>query len=488
MANVQVVTVRNMARHRYLVYLIIWLCIFFPVLYFKISDRPAPDNKTVNISENFALKYKRTVSRIDYNELTRVCNPPHMIKHGDEGDIGLLNNSITLQGVIILTRHGDRGPMNHVRNMADIDCSMESDQEYNGYTKFLQNIFFNMSLQFLGPFHGYPLYPPQNNCSISQLTPIGVSQMLKLGQTLRSVYHPLLSVSNSDDIIIYSTKYRRTFQSALAFMYAILSPDVLSKVTFKESDSYSYCFDHCACFNVNNLQMKIKQSSAKRLKSRRIVEKMLKRIHNIVHLMPSSVRVDPYLLRDSIMTYVCHGAPLPCYQDDCITHDNVKQLFNYIDWDLERYAKHGLLQKFGLLKSYGFALNIAMNLLKMVSESKPRLVLYSGHDLTAQYLLAAFGVLNAQTMSPHYASRLVFEVYRNNTFDTTYPGRDFYFRVIFNGKDVTQSVAFCKNRVGSWTDSSIYLCPIEYAIRFIHDDYFTTFNASNYKEACGIRS
>jgi len=59
------------------------------VLYFKISDRPVPDNKTVNTSENSALKYKRPVSRIDYSELTRVCNPPHMIERGDEGDIGI---------------------------------------------------------------------------------------------------------------------------------------------------------------------------------------------------------------------------------------------------------------------------------------------------------------------------------------------------------------------------------------------------------------
>lgn len=372
--------------------------------------------------------------------------------------------------------------MNHVRNMANIDCGTVPDQEYNSYMQFLQNIFFNMSLQFLGPFHGYPLYPSQNNCSISQLTPVGVSQMLKLGRTLRSVYLPLLSVSSSDDIIIYSTKYRRTFQSALAFVYAILSPDVLSKVTFKESDSYSYCFDHCACLNVNGLLLKIKQSIAKRLKGRRVLEKMLKRMHNVVHLMSSSVRVDPYLLRDSIMSYVCHGASLPCYRNDCVMVDDVSKLFNYLDWDLERYAKHNLLQKYGLLKSYGFALNVAMNLLKMVSENKPRLVLYSGHDLTAQYLLAALGVLNAQTMSPHYASRLVFEVYRNNTVDSTYPGRDFYFRVIFNGKDVTQSVSFCK---GGWQEP-IYLCSIEAAIRFIHDDYFTMFNASNYKEACSM--
>lgn len=376
--------------------------------------------------------------------------------------------------------------MNHVRSMADIDCGTAPDQEYNGYVTFLQNIFFNMSLQFLGPFHGYPLYPSQNNCSISQLTPVGVSQMLKLGRTLRSVYSSLLSVSTSDDIIIYSTKYRRTFQSALAFAYAILSPDIMPKITFKESDSYSYCFDHCACYNVNSILMKIKQSSEKRLKSRRAAEKMFKRMHNVLHLMSSSVRVDPYLLRDSVMTYICHGAKLPCYRDDCVTLNNVRQLFGYLDWDLQRYAKHGLLQKYGLLKSYGFALDIAMNLLKMVSEGKPHLVLYSGHDLTAQYLLAAFGVLNAQTMSPHYASRLVFEVYRNNTVDLTFPGKDFYFRVIFNGKDVTRSVVFCNDRSGGW-QNSVYLCPIESAIRFIHDDYFTIFNSSNYKEACGMR-
>lgn len=368
--------------------------------------------------------------------------------------------------------------------MGDIYCGTAHNEQHDGYVKFLQNIGLNMSLQFLGPFHGYPLYPLQNNCSISQLTPVGVAQMLQLGNILRSVYLPLLDVSSSDDIVIYSTKYRRTFQSALAFMYAILTPNVFSKVTFKESDSSNYCFDNCACLNVNRILLKIKQASTKRLKSHKLIEIMLKRMHSIVHLMFNSVQIDPYLLRDSIMTYVCHGAPLPCHQNNCVTVDDVDRLFNYLDWDLKRYAKHSLLHKYGLLKSYGFALNIAMNLLKMVSEGKPRLILYSGHDNTAQYLLAALGVLNAQTMSPYYASRLVFEVYRNNTVDTTYPGRDFYFRVIFNGKDVTRRVIFCNNKSNNYWQDHIYLCPIESAIRFIHDDYFTVFNASNYKEAC----
>lgn len=378
--------------------------------------------------------------------------------------------------------------MSHVRNMGEIDCGIIPDQEYSDYVKFVQNIFFNMSLQFLGPFHGYPLYPSQNNCSISQLTPVGVSQMLKLGRVMRSVYNiPLLSNCSYDDIIIYSTKYRRTFQSAMAFAYAVLSPEILSKVTFKESDSYSYCFDHCACSGVDRLLQKIKQSQTKRLKSRKVMEKILGRIHKIVHPMASSMHVDPYVLRDSIMTYVCHGAILPHLINDQLTTNDVGRLFNYVEWDLERYTKHGMLRKYGLLKSYGFALNVATNLLKTVSEGKPRLVLYSGHDLTAQYLLSMLGVLNPQTMSPHYASRLVFEVYRNNTVDTVYPGRDFYFRVIFNGNDITRSVIFCNSDGGSWQDS-VYLCPIESAIRFIHDDYFTVFNATNYKEACGSSS
>lgn len=108
MANVQTATVRNIARHRYLVYLILWLCICFPgnvsilslffnlllynlsvaALYFKISERPVPDRKTVNVSDDIPNKYGNVVNKIDYEELTRVCNPLQTIECGDEGNIG----------------------------------------------------------------------------------------------------------------------------------------------------------------------------------------------------------------------------------------------------------------------------------------------------------------------------------------------------------------------------------------------------------------
>lgn len=44
----------------------------------------------MNATENTTNKYNSIpVIRIDYKELTEVCNPPHMIERGDEGDIGI---------------------------------------------------------------------------------------------------------------------------------------------------------------------------------------------------------------------------------------------------------------------------------------------------------------------------------------------------------------------------------------------------------------
>lgn len=149
-----------------------------------------------------------------------------------------------------MIRHGDRGPLTHVRDISSIDCTANEHPQFASYETFMDNLTGTPQVsQLLGPFHGFPLVP-HKSCSLGQLTPVGVSQLLATGEALRAVYADKLGLSNittSADIVVYSTKYRRTVQSALAFLFAFLTPELLHNVNLRESASLQFCFDDCAC-------------------------------------------------------------------------------------------------------------------------------------------------------------------------------------------------------------------------------------------------
>lgn len=102
-----------------------------------------------------------------------------------------------------------------------------------------------------GAFHGFPLLPVHaTQCQLGQLTMQGVHQLLTLGKMLKERYvrfWPKLTVLNSSDVIVYSTRYRRTFQSALAFLYSLIPQETLSKINIVESQSMNFCFKDCGC-------------------------------------------------------------------------------------------------------------------------------------------------------------------------------------------------------------------------------------------------
>lgn len=61
--------------------------------------------------------------------------------------------------------------------------------------------------------------------------------------------------------------------------------------------------------------------------------------------------------------------------------------------------------------------------------------------------------------------------------------KKFFFRLMFNGEDVTARIKFCANS-NIIVLSEGTLCTFESLIRFLHDDYFSIFNSVNFKEAC----
>lgn len=492
--------------------------------YIGVEDR----TRLNSLPEDLVLDYPRDAKNdIKLRRIYKVCNPPSQITRGSEG---LPDGNYTLQGVIVFLRHGDRGPMSHVRNITNIRCDHDLLEEntlignplYPAFKALMRNISVpgnrpSGAEKFLGSFNDFQLPPPlSEKCQLGQLTPVGLSQILKTGNILKQVYGERLGVGNSnfsrENAKLYTTRYRRTVQSAIAFLTAFLSPEDLLKMNLQESYSVSFCFEDCACPAVDGYSHNFAKERSEHFRSHPAVIDLVKKSAPIVYdndIDGTPLFNDPHSLRDAFLTYVCHGATLPCLETpdnkkNCVHMEQVTGLFAYTEWEAKQYAKSMSLKRSCLLRAYGVLRNVVSHMLSIISEKKTKLVLYSGHDMTLQYITTALGLLSETTATAYYASRLVFEVYKDNSHDNESHPSVYFFRLVYNGRDLTDRIHFCKHFFKFPADSTKNishsnefryqkpythsLCPIESIIRFLHDDYFTTFNATNFKDACSLHS
>ncbi|KAM7351327.1 2-phosphoxylose phosphatase 1 isoform 2-T2 [Cochliomyia hominivorax] len=413
-------------------------------------------------SSNFA-KYK-----------TR-CTALTQINRLDDG--GILDGW-KLQGVLLVIRHGDRGPMSHVRNIPHLDCGITGDNLVNKYRSFLYNSTSvsgsnHMYWNKVGPFHSFPLLPlAEKECLLGQLT-----------------------------------------------------------------------YNDCACPQADALRKELMKIQKQRLNQQPLVANVMHWIGNqLLQHTPNGIN-DPNEVVDAMLTVMCHDAPWPCRnlnaseqstastkpsdldlndvinidQDDiavgggggqagddlasnlielqngnmetpttttegCIESHHVSTLMSFANFQSTREVHHSYYKRIGLMRAYGMIRHIVSYMLRMISGDRTKFVLYSGHDWTLQYLTAALGIQTDNTFIA-YAARLAFEVYKSEAHT------DYYFRVVYDGHDVTKQIDFCEGgkslRVtrdsrGNKAD----LCPIENIIRFLHEDYFGPLNATNFKDAC----
>uniref|UniRef100_A0A182XPS4 2-phosphoxylose phosphatase 1 n=1 Tax=Anopheles quadriannulatus TaxID=34691 RepID=A0A182XPS4_ANOQN len=532
-------------------------------------------------TERFLAEEGDSTDRIRIKEINQTdCTHPFAIVTGEEG--GSLEGW-TLQGVLLLIRHGDRGPMAHVRGINEVDCGYENDPTLARYINFLQNTTTGSTSgghwMKTGPFHGFPLLPAASKlCLLAQLTHKGIAQMLHVGDIVRQAYANALGlytrvpistqrttpfngsdfISNPtssfqyvvDDVVIYSTRYRRTFQSAMALLFGVLPPEKWLAMQIQESHSLSYCFSDCACPQAEKLKKQLASEMNEHLSKHPAIGAIVQWIGAALLQNPQAAgqQINPLEIRDALLAHICHAAPLPCRKihsnvpsadsyrygsktgssstqdplgldvinidvdeatlsgggagppinteqpDDsdtteqepeiegCVEKSHVLALMSYIHWAGMKELYSQSMRQQGLLRSYGLMRNIVAYMLRMISGDRVKFVLYSGHDKTLEYLIASLGVQLENPFIP-YASRMVFEVYKSDK-DTQY-----YFRLVYNGRDVTNTIDVCESGKSLNVPRGIrggraHLCPIENIIRFIHDDYFLSLNATNYKDAC----
>lgn len=320
-------------------------------------------------------------------------------------------------------------------------------------------------------------------------------------------------------------------------MFSFVPPERWQSLNIRESHSLAFCFADCACAQAINLKNDLNKEAMTQLAEHPAIAAVVQWVGTSLLTNPTA-QMQPMEVRDAVLSILCHQAAMPCNRhfssartsikpqsttadpsdfinidqdeiivsnnadkivepqpvrvqqeseadlDGCIEPSHVDALMSYTNWQGQTEAKHPFTRQQGILRAYGFIRNIVGFMLKMVSGDKTKFVLYSGHDRTMQFLMAALGIQNESYFVP-YAARMAFEVYRSEK-DVEY-----YFRLVYNGKDVTREIDVCeggksltvsKDSRGNKAD----LCPIENIIRFIHDDYFGPLNATNFKDACTV--
>ncbi|KAL3273968.1 hypothetical protein HHI36_015390 [Cryptolaemus montrouzieri] len=473
----------NKASHCY-VLMSIWILMLIAGIYKFLETKQTLPDPTVatELFHNLAIDVKT-------KRIFKICNFPREITAGDEGIVH--SNTWILRGLIILLRHGDRGPLQYVRNISSVNCAGFPSERLESYKKYLQNLtsYGKVSWSIPGSFHGFPLLPIHpTQCQLGQLTMQGVLQHLTLGDILRESYKdvwPKLKNLSHHEILVYSTRYRRTFQSALAFLRSFLPHETLTKISILESQSMSFCFKDCGCPATEKLTKLVMRWLNHQLKSHPAVAILSESTGRSLFspgAEQGSFGSDPHSVRDALLTYICHGSSLPCETPfNCIKRQNVAGIFAYTDWANHQKWKDIYWKRLCLLKSYGLMRHIVQQMLHIVSSTGPFFVLYSGHDHTIEQLTTTLGVQNDPLLL-RFAARIVFEVYQDNRDIRNNEATGVYFRVLSNGKDVTRQITFCKNVLA--LENKVVLCRIEDIVRFLHDDYFSSLNVTNFKDAC----
>lgn len=156
------------------------------------SSASSDDYNTFDILRNriigtaYNSQQRQKLRNGDGDNAPAECSPIETIIRENDG--GLFDDW-QLLGVLLLLRHGDRGPMVHVRNVNAINCGAAANAPaVERYRSFLANATMTSgsssssgngggpvdgrpSWPKTGPFHGNPLLPTYpSSCLLGQLT------------------------------------------------------------------------------------------------------------------------------------------------------------------------------------------------------------------------------------------------------------------------------------------------------------------------------
>ncbi|XP_078696449.1 2-phosphoxylose phosphatase 1-like [Branchiostoma floridae x Branchiostoma belcheri] len=442
----------------------------------------------------------------DMPEVVRwYCNTPRTL----EGEEGQVPEGFHLKAVFVVTRHGDRVPMETLPNVKynynSWTCKLDpgkwpSDPLLSSFVKSAEMLrtrpnIFGSSAKGLVSMSPYP----NSAGGPSKLTQTGVAQLLRVGEKLRRAYidSKLLTAGDTEDqFTVITTPYSRTYQSATALMYGVLQDD-LFKIRVHQENNVLFCGANCRCPLRNEYMKQFKSVDAKYFSQNAEFAAALETVAKTLNSKVANVR---YKIIDALFGHVCNKLDLPCTTQThaCLEREHARNVLKFVNKDEEQRRES--FNDYSRLAIQPLLSSIANRMARLVEEKTEvaKFVVYSGHDMTVTPLLSVLGLTHARWVP--YATHVVMEMWerdhhedsqtsfeKNSTL--TKPGRlelkqaatslkGTFVRFIHMGRDVTDRLGFCTGKLQA------RLCPLEEFLEFVEHGVFQKFGKDSYTEAC----
>lgn len=417
------------------------------------------------------------------------CNSPFNPVEGFEGSS---IEGLTLQMVHVLTRHGDRASIHHLNNFQSPDISCEFKSWFTGDDHKISKFPYKLS-EFLDKqspgsyFLNWPMFPDSQTCEHSALTSQGALQQIHIGQFLHQKYMKELNLFGNeggdiDQVQVFSTSTRRTYQSAIALLYGFLPDFNVTRLNIDPVTNVYFCRSQhskrkgCACKYANELLSRSKtyETNARTDSHKRLQKSLSNMFGTENEHIPSLSHII-----DTVAPSICHSLSVPCSNSDpsqCIDASLLTEL-----WEETVRSQRLVVEdpqsnflRFSSIMMYPLMAELTSRMLrKAQGQDAPHFVLYSGHDLTLTPLLHVLGIYDG--IWPPYASRIVIEMFRSD--QTTDPS-EVFVRILYNGRDVTNRVTFCK------ISKPDELCRLTAFSEFVFSEMLQRFQFSDFSSAC----
>ncbi|CAM9778387.1 unnamed protein product [Ascophyllum nodosum] len=341
--------------------------------------------------------------------------------------------ALDLRLVQMTIRHGDRSAIHDLPN-ADPkkwQCqpfSEEIQQIWEGVSRFsvenvdgrplersfLPSVFTADELE--APFKG-----KKGLCKSGQLTEVGIRQHLTLGDRMRQAYHSLLGGDlREDEIYVRSTDYRRTLESAAAFLMSFFPGNSEMTIITDEDESeevmHGIGLKHSSKGVTGGHEKTLVGACDRAIELSKTQNSNFKARSDVANGLASLFGEDMLAWKmteagDALHARSCHNMTLPCSSKGCVSKELALGVMSEADRQMcFRYVGAAGGAKATALALYPFTQELLTNMRRAMSRESPwKFALFSGHDTVVAPLLASLGAFDCRW--PPYASYVAFELW-----------------------------------------------------------------------------